>query len=113
MSRYSVSLLGEVQIAGLARGATRYLPPSDAVPRAGRVIGTSNYPGGERPIAVSYEEAVRHSYVVGQSGQGTTTALANWALQDITAGCGVVLMESKGDLSRPCLTASPHTASTT
>ena len=39
-----------------------------------------------------------HTYVVGQSGTGKSRALESWAVQDITAGLGVAVIDPHGDL---------------
>lgn len=100
--------LGNPQVAGLPRGRTRYLPPTEGIAREGRVIGISNTPGQERPLAISAEDACKHVYVLGPSGTGKTALLSNMAAQDMAAGYGVVVMESKGDLFNAVLQSVPR-----
>jgi hypothetical protein len=90
--------LGTPLIAGLPSGATRHLPPTEAIPRNGRILGVSTYPGSERPVAMSHEAAATHTFLGGASGVGKTTLLANMAKQDMEAGHGLIVMEAKGDL---------------
>ena len=90
--------IGSPLIAGLPHGASRHLPPTEAIPREGRLIGDSTYPGRERPIAMSHEAAATHVFVGGASGVGKTTLMANMAKQDMDAGHGVIVLEAKGDL---------------
>jgi hypothetical protein len=73
------------QIPGLAR------------PRA---IGEATFSGAERPIALPPREALHHLHVVGPTGTGKSTLLANLILQDVSAGRGVVVIDPKGDLAR-------------
>lgn len=90
--------LGQPHVAGLPQGSARHLPATEVIPREGRVLGTSNFPGGERPIAVGREESLTHCHIMGPTGVGKTTLLANLVRQDMVAGYGVIVMESKGDL---------------
>lgn len=60
--------LGNPFIPGLPPVMSRHLPASEIIPRQGRIIGVSNMPGNERPIAVSYEDARKHMHVVGPTG---------------------------------------------
>lgn len=100
--------IGSPHVAGLQQGRTRQLVAPASVPRAGRVIGTSNFPGAERPVALSYKEAVKHLHVLGPTGVGKTTLLANMAAQDMEQGYGVIVIESKGDLFQACIDRVPR-----
>jgi hypothetical protein len=90
--------LGSPLIAGLPSGATRHLPPTEAILREGRILGLSTYPGTERPIAQSHSAAATHTFVGGSNGVGKTTLMANMAKQDMEAGHGLIVLEAKGDL---------------
>ncbi len=90
--------LGSPLIAGLPSGATRHLPPTEAIPRNGRVLGMSTYPGTERAIAMSHAAAATHTFLGGSNGVGKTTLMANMAKQDMEAGHGLIVLEAKGDL---------------
>ncbi len=85
-------------VSGLPPALARQLPAPDQVPRDGRVIGRSNFPGNERPIAIGFEDALKHVHVIGPTGVGKTVMLGNMIRQDIANGYGVVLIENKGDL---------------
>lgn len=89
--------MGRPIVAGLAPSMARHLPPSATVPSTGRVIGTASAPGAERPVAVSYENCVRHTYCIGGTGSGKSVLLANMAVQDMKAGHGVILVDAKSD----------------
>lgn len=90
--------LGSPYIAGLPSGATRPMPPTEAIPRKGRILGLSTYSGSERPIAMSPKAGSTHVFVGGASGVGKTTLMRNMAKQDMDAGHGVFVLEAKGDL---------------
>jgi hypothetical protein len=91
--------IGNPFVSGLPPRMARQLAASDTVPREGRVIGRSNFPGGERPVAVDYTKAREHLHVVGPTGSGKTVALANMLRQDIEHGNGVILIDGKGGAS--------------
>ncbi|MCP2245736.1 type IV secretion system DNA-binding domain-containing protein [Lentzea aerocolonigenes] len=100
--------IGSPHVAGLQQGRTRQLDAPASVPREGRVIGTSNFPGAERPVALSYKDATKHLHVLGPTGVGKTTLLANMAAQDMAQGYGVIVLESKGDLFNACIDRVPR-----
>lgn len=96
-------------INGLPQPHARQLPAPESVPRKGRIIGVSNFPGNERPIAIGFEDVRKHIHVVGPSGVGKSTLLANMMKQDMEAGYGVILIENKGDLFESGLSYVPKT----
>lgn len=86
-------------LPGLALGKARQLPPSPAIPRYGNVVGVSDYPGmADRALALVAADRLRHVHLVGPTGTGKSTLLAQMALQDIASGYGVVVIDPKGDL---------------
>lgn len=94
-------------LPGVQRGHSRQIPPAPGTPRTGMVIGESVYPGSRQPLAVRPRDRLMHSYVLGPSGTGKSTLLANLALQDIEAGYGVVVVDPKVDLVRAILDRYP------
>jgi hypothetical protein len=91
--------LGTPFVSGLPPRLARLLPASDLVPRAGRVLGLSNFPGNTRPVAVDYVAARQHTHVVGPNGSGKTVLLSGLVRQDIEQGYGVVVIDGKGGSS--------------
>lgn len=100
--------IGNPFVSGLPQALSRQLPAPESVPRDGRVLGRSNFPGNERPIAMSFEDARKHVHVLGPTGTGKTALLANMLRQDIWAGYGVILIEAKGDLFHSALDYIPR-----
>ncbi|MDX3695967.1 TraM recognition domain-containing protein [Streptomyces europaeiscabiei] len=100
--------IGSPHVAGLPRSRTRQLAATGAVPRTGRVIARSNFPGNDRPLALGVVESAQHLQVVGPTGSGKTALLTNLIAQDMNAGRGVVLIESKGDLFQAVLDRVPE-----
>jgi hypothetical protein len=100
--------IGSPHVAGLPARRTRQLPATAAIPRTGKVIGHSNFPSNERPVAIAYQEATKHLHVIGPTGTGKTTLLANLVAQDMKHGYGVIVLESKGDLFHAVLERVPR-----
>jgi len=99
--------VGDPVVSGLRLGGSRPLPPAAELPQTGRVVGTSTWPGTERPVAISAGDSLMHLLVVGPTGTGKSTLLLNLLIQDIQAGRGVVLLDP-GDLARDVLDRIPE-----
>lgn len=108
--------LGGPRLPGIAYVSAKVLPLSEANlvaetrARLGhRVIGESRYPGQTGQVAVlPAQEALRHLHVLGPSGVGKSTLLAQLLLADISAGRAVVLVDPKGDLVTDVLARVPE-----
>jgi hypothetical protein len=100
--------IGAPHIAGLPQSRSRHLPPSGAIPRRGLVVASANFPGAERPLAVSTPDTCKHLHIVGPIGVGKTVLAGNLVRQAIEDGAGVIVMERKGDLFRMALDAVPE-----
>jgi len=100
--------IGSPHVAGLPHASARQLPATGSIPRSGLVIGHSNFPGDERPVALAYKEAVKHIHILGPTGTGKTTLLANLAKQIMQKNHGLIILESKGDLFDMALGAVPR-----
>lgn len=100
--------IGSPHVAGLPRSQTRQMAATGTVLSTGRVIARSNFPGAARPIALGVVESAQHLQVVGPTGSGKTALLTNLIAQDMNAGRGVVLIESKGDLFQAALDRVPE-----
>jgi hypothetical protein len=99
--------VGEHFIAGLPVGASRHLPPSPNPPRHGIVLARSTYPGSSQTIAISPEDLRRHCWLLGPTGTGKSTLIANMALQDAEAGRGCIVVDPKSDLVTEFLARRP------
>jgi len=53
------------------------------------------------------EDRRRHTYIIGKSGTGKTTLIANMAIDDIRKGKGVAIIDPHGDLSSTILDYIP------
>ncbi|WP_457028729.1 type IV secretory system conjugative DNA transfer family protein [Kitasatospora sp. P5_F3] len=102
---------GQVQLPGLSVGRARQLPAGAVPSGGGSVLADSNYPGVlPRPLAIRFEDRLRHLYAVGPTGVGKSTLIANLAVADAAAGYGLFLIDPKGDLVEDILARLPHEA---
>lgn len=99
--------IGSPNVSGLPPYRSRHLIVSEIVPREGRVIGRSNWPGNPRAVAVGYDDTRKHTHVLGPTGVGKTILLANMVKQDMEQGHGVIVIENKGDLFHQTLNNVP------
>lgn len=95
--------IGQPFVAGLPRGASRHLFAGEDIPRTGRLLGYSNFPGHERPIALPYHRAVEHFYVGGAIGGGKSTLMANSFAQDVANGYGGIVIDASNSESHESL----------
>jgi hypothetical protein len=100
--------LGTVHLPGLVLGRARQLPPPEDMSRSGLVLADSNFPGSsDRPLALRAEDRLRHMHLIGPTGTGKSTLIANSALQDIDRNDGLLLMDPKSDLVDEVLARVP------
>lgn len=99
--------VGVLPLPGVASAHPKLLTPSNHLPRTGRVLGDAVVSGAPRPVALSTDDAHRHLHVLGPTGVGKSTLLANLALQDMAAGHGAVVIDPKGDLVEDLLARIP------
>ncbi|MHB8242648.1 MAG: type IV secretory system conjugative DNA transfer family protein [Solirubrobacteraceae bacterium] len=104
ISAFPVGATGELPVVMMG---SRAVAPSAAIPHHGRVVGRASFPGRERPLALSATDSLRHLHVLGPTGVGKSTLLANLITQDIAAGRAVVVIEPKGDLIADVLERIP------
>jgi hypothetical protein len=59
-------------------------------------------------IPIPYPIRFQHFYIPGGTGVGKTTQLLNFAVQDILNGCGITVIDPKGDLVNDLLNYIPE-----
>src|SRR5260370_20423070 len=100
--------LGNVHLPGLNLGRARQLPPPEGMASSGLTLAESNFPGARnRPLALRTDDRLRHLHLIGPTGVGKSTLIANAALQDIEHGDGVMLLDPKTDLATDVLAPVP------
>jgi len=104
--------LNSAHLPGLPRVTSRQLPPAIHMPHAGTVLAMSTYPGmTNRPLALHTSDRLRHAWVLGPTGTGKSTLLANLIVQDMQAGRAVLAVDPKGDLITDVLNHVPESRS--
>jgi hypothetical protein len=103
--------IGAPAIRGVRYDGQRQLPaPERALsrePGGERVTGRATYPGHEGYLVQRRSDALRHTWVIGPTGVGKSTLLANLVLADITDHRGAVVVDPKGDLVADVLDRVP------
>lgn len=100
-------LVDRRQVPNLPPALARHIPPSQAVPSEGLVIGQSATAGMERPVAIPWVQTDAHIFIGGSSGVGKSTLLEYKAAQIMDGDYGLILMEASGNLFDKALAAVP------
>lgn len=100
-------LITTTPLPGLTLGAARQLPPPARLPSTGSVLADSNCPGTSQPVRLTMADRTQHMMIMGPTGVGKSTLVANLALQDIEAGYGVIVIDPKADLCTDILARMP------
>ncbi len=98
---------------GLQRAGARSVLPPPAVPEptpgAGiKPLGRSDV-GARRGVGVAVADTRHHLHVMGATGSGKSTLIANLALDDVRNHRGVIVIDPKGDLVTDLLDRLPDT----
>ncbi|MGW2157522.1 type IV secretory system conjugative DNA transfer family protein [Nonomuraea sp. NPDC001699] len=104
----------DVDAPGVTRAGARPVAPSPAVPRnaaggTARILGDADS-GPQRPVALPVRDGRHHTHVLGGTGVGKSTLLANLVLADAAAGRGTLVIDPKGDLITDILNRLPERA---
>ncbi|WP_299326389.1 DUF87 domain-containing protein [Parasphingopyxis sp.] len=60
-------------------------------------IGLAYHRYGDRPFGIKQADRLHHCYLIGQTGTGKSTLLANLARQDANHGRGLIFVDPHGD----------------
>ncbi|MFD0514180.1 helicase HerA domain-containing protein [Streptomyces aureus] len=85
---------------GLARAGARSIAPPPAIPTPGvgvKPLGTADT-GARRDVGLAVPDARHHLHLMGATGSGKSTLVAQLVLDDVTAGRGAIVIDPKGDL---------------
>jgi DNA helicase HerA-like ATPase len=99
--------IGAPRVPGLALGTAPLLLPSNRIPREGRLLARSTWPGMDRALAQPVVGALSHTLVAGPTGTGKSGLAANLVVQDLEARRGVLVIDGKGDLVEDILARVP------
>ncbi|MCA1675569.1 MAG: type IV secretory system conjugative DNA transfer family protein, partial [Actinobacteria bacterium] len=92
--------------------AALLVPDSDDAEgeRRERMLGRGLHPtAADHVVGLPATSCLSHLHVIGPTGTGKSTALAQWVLADAAAGHGVLVLEPKGDLVTDILARLPET----
>ncbi len=87
--------------------SAKYSAAPSNVPGEGIILGKNIYRGVNLDIKMKREDRRRHTYVIGKSGVGKSVMLASMAIQDITNGEGVCVIDPHGDLINDIISRVP------
>jgi hypothetical protein len=106
----AVATLPQSEVPGMDVAGARIVAAPRALPEDGRVLGRSNRGIAGRPVALAIDDARHHVHLLGQTGTGKSTLLAQLILQDAAAGRAAVVIDPKGDLIEAVMARLPHGA---
>lgn len=86
---------------------SREAAPPASMPAEGTAIGESVFRGDVREVNIGDDDRRRHMYIIGQTGTGKSTLLAQMAINDIKRGKGVGIIDPHGSTIDDILTRIP------
>ncbi|HEV7899090.1 MAG TPA: type VI secretion protein [Planosporangium sp.] len=98
----------DLAVPGLDRARAKSMPAPVAVASGGRgtkTLGRAQV--GGHCVALSVADARHHVHIIGATGSGKSVTQVNMILDDIHAGRGVALIDTKGDTATDLLARLP------
>ena len=71
-------------------------------------IGTNSHNGIETQVSINDEARLRHTHIIGVTGVGKSTLIANMMIEDMRLGNGCVLFDPHGDIVEDVLLRIPE-----
>jgi uncharacterized protein DUF87/type IV secretory system conjugative DNA transfer VirD4/TraG family protein len=97
-------LPADQSIPGIVRAGARSVPPPPGAASAGKPLGVDR---DARPVLLDVADARHHLHLLGPTGVGKSTLIAQLALADLAAGRGSVVIDPAGDLIDDLLARIP------
>lgn len=97
-------------LPALQRARARTVAPPRDLPQIGKPLGRSDHPGYGREVALAVADAAHHIHMVGETGTGKSTLIAQMVLADAEAGRAAVVIDPKGDLVNSIVERLPKEA---
>jgi hypothetical protein len=82
--------------------------PAVQISNEGCLLGVNSHNQNIVDVKLSHEQRLRHTHIIGVTGTGKSTLLANMILDDITKGTGIVLIDPHGDITDDILLQIPE-----
>lgn len=92
--------VGTPQLNGMKYNRGQYLAPDHKIPRDGALVAEANFPGAERPLALTPIARAAHTLIVAPTDSGKSTLIENLIVDDLKAGRGLAYIDPKGDSVR-------------
>lgn len=89
---------------GILEGKTKLLQTTD---NKGIEIGINLHNGQEHPVYLDTEKRLSHIHIIGATGVGKSTLIANMLLADVNDGRGCALFDPHGDICNDVLLRIP------
>lgn len=91
---------------GLQGGKTKLLP-QEAINQK-YVLGINHHNGTEHEVTLNDQMRLRHTHIIGATGVGKSTLIANMMIEDMKLGNGCVLFDPHGDIVEDILVGVPE-----
>ncbi|MEX2551529.1 MAG: type IV secretion system DNA-binding domain-containing protein [Actinomycetota bacterium] len=96
-------------VPGLELAGAKAVAPSAKLPSTGKVLGRADHPSLRgREVAISVQDARHHLHVIGETGTGKSTLIAQMVLQDAKREVAAVVIDPKGDLVESIIERLPE-----
>ncbi len=100
--------MGDVSVAGLELGRARILAASPKLPETGPALAVSNASDKRRLLTYGLSSLPYHAWIIGGTGSGKSTMLANIIQSYMKLGAAIVVLDSKRDLVRDVINLIPE-----
>jgi hypothetical protein len=94
------------QKLGLSGGKTKEVPKT--VINQKYLLGTNHHNGVDTEVMLNDEMRLRHKHIIGATGVGKSTLIANMLIEDMNAGNGCALFDPHGDIVEDILLRIPE-----
>jgi len=91
---------------GISGGKTKQLPAE--LKHQKYVWGINDHQGREHEVTLNDESRLRHTHIIGATGVGKSTLIANMIFEDIKKGNGCALFDPHGDIVEDVLARIPN-----
>jgi hypothetical protein len=99
--------LGDDDLPGQPAAHPKRLAPAAGTTGESRIVAQAAAPSVDARLALDVRNALQHLHLLGPTGTGKSTLLANLICQDVADGRAVVVIEPKGDLVDDVLARVP------